>query len=79
MGDRVDSIPGLGKCGPVAAFNILEATTNSLEAFKAVLEAYKEVYEGDAEAQLLEQGRLLHMTRYLHEDGSPVLWEFPNV
>lgn len=77
MGDRVDSIPGLDKCGPVAAFNILQATTTSLEAFNAVLEAYKSVYE-DAEVQLLEQGQLLHMTRYLHPDGSPVLWGFPN-
>jgi hypothetical protein len=79
MGDRVDSIPGLGACGPVAAFNILEATTTSLEAFEAVLGAYRAVYEDDADVQLLEQGRLLHMTRYLHKDGKPVLWEFPNV
>lgn len=79
MGDRVDSVPGLDKCGPVAAFNTLEATTTSFEAFEAVLGAYKRVYGDNAEAELLEQGRLLHMTRYLNKDGTPVLWEFPNV
>lgn len=78
MGDKVDSIPGLGKCGPVGAFNTLQATTTSIEAFKAVLEAYRAVYGDTAEVELLEQARLLNMTRYLHEDGSPVLWEFPN-
>lgn len=77
-GDRVDSIPGLGGCGPVKAFEILSNTKTPEEAFKAVLEAYRDVHGWDAEKELLEQARLLHMTRELHPDGSPVLWEFPN-
>lgn len=77
MGDRVDSIPGLDGMGAVGAFELLQATQTSTEAFKAVLEAYKGRYEGNAEVELLEQGRLLWMTRELHEDGSPVLWELP--
>lgn len=77
LGDKVDSIPGLDGCGPVGAFEILEATTTPEEAFKAVLEAYRGSYGDNAEDELLEQGRLLHMTRKLHEDGSPVLWELP--
>jgi hypothetical protein len=77
MGDRVDSIPGLDKCGPVAAFNILQATTTSPEAFEAVLGAYRDVYEDTAEAELLEQSRLLHMTRR-YENGKVLLWGFPN-
>ena len=77
-GDRVDSIPGLGGCGPVKAFEILKDTKTPEEAFKAVLEAYRGVYGDDAETELLEQGRLLWMTRELHPDGSPVLWGLPN-
>ena len=75
-GDAVDTIPGLPKCGPVKAFEILEGV-DSQEAFKRVLEAYRGVYGDDAESELLEQGRLLWMTRELHPDGSPVLWELP--
>lgn len=78
-GDKVDSIPGLGGCGPVTAFDILQDTTTPTEAFKAVLEAYRGLYGDRAEVELLEQGRLLWMTRELHPDGSPVLWELPDV
>lgn len=76
-GDTVDSIPGLPKCGPVKAYEILEHAKTEEEAFRSVLSAYKEKYPDTYEAELLEQGRLLHMTRGLHEDGSPILWEFP--
>lgn len=76
-GDTVDSIPGLPKCGPVAAYKILEGAETEEEAFKRVLEAYRGHFGEVAEVELLEQGRLLHMTRELHEDGSPILWEFP--
>lgn len=78
MGDRVDSIPGLDGCGPVKAFEILSNTKTPEEAFKAVLEAYRGVYGDNAEKELLEQGRLLWMTRELHPDGSPILWEIPD-
>lgn len=77
MGDPVDSIPGLPKTGPSKAFNILQATTTLPEAFKAVLEAYRAVYGPMAEEELLEQARLLWMTKELHPDGSVVLWELP--
>lgn len=78
MGDPVDSIPGLIKgTGPVAAAIILDGCTTPREAFYAVLEAYRGIHGPNAEEYLLEQGRLLHMTRYLDEWGSPILWEFP--
>lgn len=78
MGDSVDSIPGLIKgTGPVKAYEVLEGCTTPKEAFKAVLEAYRGVHGDNAEAYLLEQGRLLHMTRYLDEWGNPILWSFP--
>jgi 5'-3' exonuclease len=76
-GDAVDTVPGLGRCGPVKAFNTLEGSETSTEAFKRVLEAYRGLHGDNAEEVLLEQGRLLWMTRELHEDGSPVLWDFP--
>lgn len=77
-GDRVDSIPGLDGCGPVAAFDLLANTNTYAEGLQAVLWSYRNAYEADGinwEEELLEQGRLLWMTRKLHEDGSPVLWE----
>ena len=77
-GDRVDSIPGLGKIGPVKAFEILKDTKTPDESFKAVLEAYRGVYGDDAEKELLEQGQLLWMVRELDEEGKPVMWRLPN-
>lgn len=76
-GDTVDSIPGLPNCGAVKAYKALSAATTEEEAFRSVLSAYQVSYGETAAIELLEQGRLLHMTRELHEDGSPVLWEFP--
>lgn len=73
-GDVVDSIPGLEGCGPVAAFKILSPTKTSKEALKACYEAYKAKYGMSGYAEMLEQGRLLWMTRKLREDGSPLLW-----
>lgn len=77
-GDYVDSIPGLGnKTGAVTAFKILEGCTTLETAFDAVRGAYKAVYGDRGDEEMLEQGRLLHMTREINEDGKPVLWEFP--
>lgn len=78
VGDRVDSIPGLGNCGPVKAFNILDGAQSSLECFERVREAYRALYEDKGDDELLEQGRLLWMTRKLNTDKTPVLWSFPS-
>lgn len=79
-GDATDSIPGLGgRTGAVKAFKILEGCIDLVDAFKRVLAAYREQWGARAEEELLEQGRLLWMTRELKEDGSPVLWELSNV
>lgn len=78
-GDKVDTVPGLNGCGPVTAFKILDGCVDSQEAFKRVLEAYRDLLGPLAEERLLEQGRLLWMTRELNKDGSPKLWEFPDV
>lgn len=76
-GDRVDSIPGIDKCGPVKAFETLAEADTPEECFKRVLEAYRAAYEDRAEEELLEQGRLLWMTRELTPEGKPVLWSLP--
>ncbi len=78
-GDDVDTIPGLEGQGPVKAFKILEATTTYEEGVQAVLEAYRGVYGDAAEKELLEQGRLLWMVNQLNEDGTPKMWEIPNI
>jgi 5'-3' exonuclease len=77
-GDKVDTIPGLDGCGAVGASKILDGCVDPLDAFRRVRGVYKNVYGDKADEYLLETGRLLWMTRELHEDGSPVLWEFPN-
>lgn len=76
MGDPVDSIIGIPKSGPVAALKLLGDTRTREEGFEAVLGAYRRFYGDSAEAKLLENGRLLWMTREL-VDNKPVLWEFP--
>lgn len=76
-GDIVDNIPGLPGCGPHKAFKLLCECDTTRQCFEAVLEAYRGRYGDLAEERLLEQGRLLYMTRVLNEDGSPKLWEFP--
>jgi hypothetical protein len=77
-GDKVDSIPGLGnKTGAVGAMKILDGCVALDDAFKRVREVYRGVYGDRGDEELLEQGRLLWMTRELHPDGSPVLWELP--
>jgi hypothetical protein len=78
-GDPVDTIPGLNGCGPVRAFEILNGCPSSQEAFKRVLEAYRGLHGPLAEEMLLEQGRLLWMTRELDEEGKPILWQFPEL
>ena len=70
-GDNVDNIPGLPRCGPVRAWEILgDQDWDSM--YDCVVEAYDEAgLDGE---YLHEQIDLLWMVRELHEDGSPVLW-----
>ncbi len=74
-GDPVDNVPGLPKCGPVAAYAALEGIEDGIELLRKVEELYEQKHGNGWEDHLLEQGRLLWMTRRLNEDGSPVLWE----
>jgi hypothetical protein len=73
MGDSTDNIPGLPGYGPVAAYELLHDMPTAEQCAVAVQTLYEE--EGMGEDYLLEQGRLCWITRRLHPDGSPVLWE----
>lgn len=75
MGDTVDSIVGIPKSGPVAALKLLDHTKTYEEGLEAVLGAYNEYYGDEGEEKLVENGRLLFMTRELDEEGKPVLWD----
>ncbi len=73
-GDRVDNIPGLDGCGPVAAYDALnEADVIHKDHGIDMGNIVRDLYDNDE--LLLEQGRLCWMTRRFHEDGKPVLWE----
>ena len=75
MGDPTDNILGLKGWGPVATYNHLSVCVDRDDLLDRVEEAYSEHHKGDWEEYLLEQGRLCWITRRLHEDGTPVLWE----
>lgn len=88
-GDPVDNIPGLRLGGPVAAYEAVNPAESEEEMYDAVRALYKEraikdhPHLGDTldafvDAQMLEQGRLLWMVRYLDDEGNPVMWELPN-
>lgn len=66
VGDAVDNIPGLDKCGPVKAYSLLKDVDNP---FEVVRKAYND------DELLLEQGRLLWIVRKLNPNGSPVMYE----
>lgn len=79
MGDPTDNIPGLPGCGPVQTYDVVSVQGTDHDPCRAMLErvaaAYQDHYGNDWEEELLEQGRLCWMTRRLHPDGNPVLWE----
>jgi 5'-3' exonuclease len=75
-GDTVDNIPGLPKCGPVNAFELL----NRYNDCESLMHQVKLIYDDriltkSSKEYLLEQGRLLWLIRRYNEDGSPQMWE----
>ena len=75
-GDSADNIPGLPGCGAVRAYDLLsDCMYFGATMLDVVTHEYTEHYGSEWEERLLEQGRLCWMTRRLHPDGKPVLWE----
>jgi len=75
-GDPTDSIPGLPRCGPIKAYEALSTCKTYEEGLKIVFNLYKDKFGIKAKEEMLEQGRLLWMTRELDAEGNPVLWDF---
>ena len=71
-GDSVDNIPGLEKCGPVKAYEILK-DKGMEEAWESVKGAYQERYKAAWKERLEEQGRLLWLIRHINGEVIP-LW-----
>lgn len=68
-GDVVDNIPGLPKCGPVAAYEALEGLDTPELLTEALLSAYEEYYGFEEyDMALTEQGQLCWLLR-----ESPIL------
>lgn len=77
-GDRTDNILGIPRAGDVRAYEELSECQSEEEMFQKVVQMYVSTFgEQYGLERMLESGRLLWMTKELHEDGSPVLWEFP--
>jgi hypothetical protein len=86
-------LPGaaINGCGKLSAAKVLQGADSEAEMFQRVrdcwlsynkhanilIKGYEDVCEQDTDKDILETGRLLHLTRELTEDGSPILWEFP--
>ena len=70
MGDTADNIPGLKGWGPVATHGWFSLCTTPEEYYMAASAAYE-----NNKDYLLEQGRLLWLTRSLDLYGYPQLWQ----
>lgn len=78
VGDSVDNIPGLPKCGPVAAYNLLTNAEDERPLLKRVSDAYEKHYGVGWEEKMIEQGQLCWIVRRRNEDGTPQIW-FPGL
>ena len=72
-GDTTDNIPGLPRVGEKTARDILDGVNGWDDLMSAVKKVYKD--KGFGRDYFVEQGNLLWMSRELHEDGSPVIFE----
>lgn len=63
MGDTTDTIPGIPKHGPVAAFNLLNTCTTIDELEQAVRVAYNSFYGDAGDDRMVETARLTYMSR----------------
>lgn len=69
MGDKVDSIPGLFRYGPVKVFNLLSHLTSKNDLDEAVEQEYEKVLGEGYEKRLEEVSHLLWMLQEQTEEG----------
>ncbi len=74
IGDRVDNIQGVPKCGEKGAQKILDANPEIDDAWKAIAEAYKKGYGDQWQTVMVEMGRLLWMRTVENE-----MWDLPQI
>ena len=67
MGDSVDNIPGIPKCGPVKADKILYGLTEHRDLKDAVCKAYYTFYGKDGYEAMIWNGRLIHIWRHMND------------
>lgn len=77
MGDVVDNIQGIPKCGPVMAYNILSPCVTEMELFLATASKYREAFGSDWENKLREHMDLVYMIRELDGEGVPIRYKYP--
>lgn len=63
MGDNIDNIPGIKGIGPKKSDKILDGLKTHEERKKAVCKEYHQVYGDAGYANLITNGRLLHIMR----------------
>lgn len=78
-GDAVDNIAGCKGCGPVAAFKVVSECKTEAEAVQAIINKYYETYGDDWTKQFLESANLLWIIREFNEDGTPVMFQMPDM
>lgn len=66
-GDSVDNIPGIFRCGPVMADNILAGATTTEEYKKRVINVYKDKHGDKWWEYLMSNARLLHIWNHMDD------------
>jgi 5'-3' exonuclease len=78
MGDAVDNIPGLPKCGPVKTEKILRDCITREDCEKAVLEAYIEWYDDKGVEEMEEQKSLVKILTHHYDVPRIEIQDFDN-
>lgn len=72
-GDSTDNYKGLGKAGPVYAYNLLNSIHDPDDMYDIVLDSYIQAYEDGGFNRFREQCQLAWMVRKLNDDLTPVI------